>query len=89
MTDVIHKYKMVGDASFAPAGKVLLVDYQGDGSELPTLWVQHDPISTPMTSYHIFATGSNVPRDGLEHVGSAICGRFVWHVYRSVHDDED
>lgn len=64
----------------APVGKVVLVDYQSDNSEMPTLWIEHAP-GAPMATYVMVGTGHPIASH-MEHVGSAICGRFVWHVYR-------
>jgi hypothetical protein len=76
---MIYKYPFTATILRAPLGAVLLVGYQGDGSELPTLWIDHDQ-TAPYTNYFVVGTGQNRP-NGAKHVGSAICGRYVWHVY--------
>lgn len=78
----IRKYPF-GQSStvFAPIGKVLLADYQDNGSDLPTLWIEHDA-DAERVEYVIMATGAEWNESESEHVGSAICGRYVWHVYR-------
>lgn len=76
---MIYKYSFSSMTMIAPIGTVLLVDYQGDGSELPTLWIDHD-LTVAHTNYFIVGTGQARP-NAAQHVGSAMCGRYVWHVF--------
>jgi len=82
---VVYKYNFrKGGVIRAPRGYVALVAYQPNGTEFPTIWVEHDPGVTPECDYFIVGTGSPIdPYERAEHVGSALCGSFVWHVYRS------
>lgn len=47
----------------------------------PAIWLEVDD-SQPEGEREIlaFVTGADIP-DGWGHVGSAICGPYVWHVY--------
>lgn len=80
----IHKFKLPEHGHLmAPLGKVVLVAYEGDNSELPTVWIERD-MNSKHVPYSIVGTGEEYNPLGSEHVGSAICGRFVWHVFRNV-----
>lgn len=74
----VFKYPILSDKTIAPAGKVVLVDHQG--GDFPTMWVEVED-DTHNTEYLVVGTGWELEL-GLEHVGSAICGQFVWHIYR-------
>lgn len=63
----------------APFGKVLLIAQQHDSS-MPTMWLEADE-SNLSAVYYIIGTGDVAP-ENLDHVGSAVCGEYVWHVYR-------
>ncbi len=78
----IYKYHFNerGDPMTAPIGDVVLVDYEGDGTEAPTIWIEHTP-GCANTQYFMIGTGHRFDPDPVKHVGSARCGRFVWHVY--------
>lgn len=80
---VIYKYTIPADGMQAQRGDVRLVGYQGDSSELPTIWIEHTIGGGGLDEYHFIGTGMQFdqhPAD--EFVGSAQCGRFVWHVFR-------
>jgi hypothetical protein len=49
---------------------------------LPTVWIEQDLDRDPDTvlTLAVFGTGHAIP-EGVSHVGSAVCGPFVWHVY--------
>lgn len=76
----ILKYPIDAGDIIAPVGKVLMVGYQGAG-HLPTIWMEVPDNPEVFAHYHTLGTGWEVP-NGLVHVGSAICGQYVWHVYR-------
>lgn len=48
-----------------------------------TVWAQVDTLKPPtQVQILIVGTGNPMwPRDDLQHIGSAICGPFVWHVF--------
>lgn len=79
---VIYKYRWLrGEHLNVPRGKVVLVNYEGNGSELPTIWIEHEsPTDSRMMRLYLYGTGGKIDA-GHRHVGSAVCGRFVWHVY--------
>ena len=83
---VVYKYpfKDTGHRQ-TPVGKVILVAQQND-EPLPTVWVEHLVGEEKMHQLIIQGTGRHFPCDpgNTEHVGSAICGEFVWHVYKVV-----
>lgn len=85
MSRTIHKYGLTTGINVLPKGKVVLVGWLNhDDDVLPTIWIEYDPNDAQHTDqYVIVGTGHSVWID-MEHVGSAICGRFVWHVYKAV-----
>jgi hypothetical protein len=63
---------------WSPEDRVLLV---ADQRGTLTLWAeQEDAFPAPHREFIVVGTGFEAPA-GLEHVGSAVCGDFVWHVY--------
>lgn len=76
----IFKYETNRNPIIAPIGKVVLVAQQRPDQLLPTIWIEHYE-HAPVSSYEVYGTGHVIP-EHLEHVGSCICGDFVWHVYR-------
>jgi len=58
--------------------------------EIPTLWVEHllnddgTIYSTPRTAlrFRFYATGESIDGSLDSFVGTAVCGRYVWHVFR-------
>lgn len=87
MKSVIYKYPITDMVQSIPVGDVVLVAQQGD-STLPTLWVRHSQDTilagdyANKDTYTIVGTGNSFDNDGFAHVGSCVCGDFVWHVYR-------
>lgn len=81
MTQTIYKYEFTSGILKAPRGQVMLVAQQGQ-RDLPTIWIKHetDPKAIVMGVYEIVPTGGVVEVDET-HVGSAVCGIFVWHVF--------
>ena len=79
----IYKYPIASMETFCSIpgpGNVVLVDTQ-DGF-FPTVWVEVDTDKDEKAVlFRIFGTGADLPEHG-EHVGSAVCGKYVWHVYR-------
>ena len=64
--------------------KVILIASQ-HGSPFPTIWIEHNPEEEERSSvaFQIIGTGHVIP-DDYEHIGSAICGAFVWHIYKQL-----
>lgn len=87
INQVIYKYAMSNGVTRAPAGPVRLVAQQ-DGSELPTLWIEHLVNAPSDTNYYVRGTGQQFNDEGSKHVGSAVCGHFVWHVYAAPVGDQ-
>lgn len=63
-----------------PTGaKILSVGDQNGG---PHLWAEVHPDNDRETRvFHCHGTGHDVPEDGRQYVGTAICHPFVWHYY--------
>ena len=82
MTKRVYKYKFGNEADTIniKAAGIALVAQQGDDL-YPTVWAEHASEGEQVFDLMIFGTGKNIPF-GFEHIGSAICGPFVWHVYR-------
>lgn len=76
----IYKWPLSPTTSipWSPDDRVLMVADQGG---TPTLWAeQEDELPAPTRLVTVVGTGMTAPA-GLEHLGSAVCGEFVWHVY--------
>lgn len=83
MDKIIFKYELGEETRCIPTGKPVLVAQQFDNQPYPTLWVEHSTadIEHPTRDVIIVGTGMGFNAEGWEHVGSAICGAYVWHVY--------
>lgn len=77
---VVYKYPLSFDhETWVPDGQVVLVGTQ-DGDNV-TVWV-HQPREMDLEQRLIIrGTGHPVPGTA-RHVGSVICGPYVWHVFR-------
>jgi hypothetical protein len=78
----IWKYPLVlsggPQTMFMPAGARVV--FVGEQNDRPVMWTEvggGEPDTCRV--FRIFGTGQPIP--GGEYVGTAICGRFVWHVY--------
>lgn len=77
---VIYKYDFdLSGVLVVPHGKVVLVAQQNN-SELPSVWVEHEDITDERMALHMYGTGHQIDVRH-RHVGSAVCGSLVWHVY--------
>jgi len=86
----IWKFKFDDNVFIAtpPLAEPRVVHVAQQGQSLwPTVWIEHsdrgwwDPdVQRQSVELVIVGTGHPAPPD-LRHVGSAICGEFVWHVY--------
>jgi hypothetical protein len=61
-----------------PAGARVV--FVADQDEEPTMWAEVDG-SAPTEARRFRIHGTGHPIYGSWYVGTAICGRFVWHVY--------
>lgn len=82
----VYKWPLLGPdhpdiVSKVPWGwddKVLLI---ADQRGTLTLWAEQEDERPPTPRlFEVVGTGGIRP-EGMEHVGSAVCGDFVWHVY--------
>ena len=83
MTRLIYKYDFDDRTALQLTlrnPKVILVAQQSGA--LPTVWIEQDLDLAPNTvlTLAVFGTGHVIP-DEVNHIGSAVCGPFVWHVY--------
>jgi hypothetical protein len=77
----VYKWPLIEPTTkvpWSPDDRVLLV---ADQRGTLTLWAeQEDEREAPVRGFTVVGTGHKAPA-GLDHVGSAVCGEFVWHVY--------
>jgi len=77
----IWKYELRGaltELEMPFGARVIHAGYQDNA--LPTLWAEVDP-SLPSVTRRFWVTGTGHDVPSGVHVGSAVCGAFVWHVY--------
>lgn len=84
MTRTVYKYELddeVTELGLDTEAKVVLVAQQHERT-FPTIWIEHDPdASCCWHRFYVTGTGHPIPVN-TTHVGSAICGEFVWHIYQ-------
>lgn len=63
-----------------PSGAVLRLVGRDPMRGCPALWFEVDPeAETRKRRFLVHGTGHEIR--GAQHVGSAICGAYVWHIY--------
>lgn len=80
----VWKYPLNHGDNFVPVGKVVLVGIDPAADPMyasPCVWIEPDETGDDQQHLVFYGTGHDIPSDA-EHVGSVICGFFVWHVYR-------
>ena len=84
----IWKYTLdIGIATAINLSRNARVLHVGQQEGTVTIWISLDPVSTDVSErlYHIVGTGwSEENLDRWTHVGTAIVGEFVWHVFEEV-----
>ncbi len=75
---------------WAPGTKIVHFDTQpndmeraNDDSRALRFWVEHNPSLAGVgrgVNLYVYPTGGHIP-DHFQHVGTAIDGRYVWHLY--------
>ena len=66
--------------------RILHVGFQGG---VVCLWIRVNPEAEKKPhSFFITGTGQECPASTLEHVGTAVSGDFVWHVWASTSQDQ-
>lgn len=71
----VYTLQMPRDRALAKVGRDPL-------SGLPAMWFIVESDSPKQEcKYKVFATGEDIT-GSVSHVGTAICGRYVWHVFR-------
>lgn len=85
MQRVIYKYSLFGDLVPVPQGNIIHVGWEAPNL-LPTVWIDHGLAQQDIQTLRILGTGYvyDAVVEQLEHIGSAQCGEFVWHVYRKL-----
>lgn len=76
----IYKYEADGDGTYQlpDTAEIVLVAHQGQ--VFPTVWAIVSPDDRSKgTILQAVGTGHPIP-PSTDHVGSAICGAFVWHL---------
>lgn len=83
MQRVVYKYPLYGDRWQVPHGQIIHVGWEAPNL-LPTVWIDHGLVQQGSQLLRILGTGHVYEDtiDRLEHIGSAQCGEFVWHVYK-------
>lgn len=79
----VHKYSLdITDAQAVPMPKGAKVVHVGEQRGVLCLWAEVDT-DRPKEDRHfvIVGTGNPRPKDAKTHLGSAVVGPFVWHVY--------
>ena len=81
----IYKYRLelkdgVQDLGLPSGAKVLHVDQQAG---IPTLWAMVEPTASEVSRrFRVIGTGWPVVKsDSLQHIGTWLCGEYVWHVF--------
>lgn len=79
----VWKYPLMADEHLLVLPRPAEIVHVGaePGRTFPTVWVEVRP-GAPRRPRHLSVrgTGHEVP-EGATHLGSAVCGPFVWHVY--------
>lgn len=68
---------------WAPGTKIVHVAPVPGDNERVQFWVEHKPKMSGTgrrVKLRVFGTGHEIP-DGWTHIGTAICGPFVWHLF--------
>ncbi|WP_162941562.1 DUF7352 domain-containing protein [Desertimonas flava] len=87
---VIWKYEIPVDGLTLELAhpRIVHVDHDPTGMEpdlLPFVWIEHGrPGPLEQVEIRFVGTGQPVPDAPFRHVGTAICGQLVWHVYARV-----
>lgn len=71
--------------------QIVLVGWQGPDPAQLCIWAEVECADGPSlegvemvrTQLKVFGTGHEMPYENLKHLGSAIAGPFVWHVYQA------
>ena len=87
---VIWKYQLLttDNAVNMPRGAKVIHVEQQHGGVLPTLLAEVDPTAPNETRRFIVVGTGGDCSDDWQHVGSGVCGAFVWHIYEEVDDEQ-
>jgi hypothetical protein len=82
MAKVIKTYFLSEGVNELPYGKVLLIAHK-DKKSFPYIWIEHDIEDERTVSYKVIGKKKEDSDDVNYpyHVGSCVCGFYVWHVY--------
>ncbi len=65
-----------------PIGAKILHVGRDPAEGIPCIWAEIGLMAPKCTrNFMIKGTGWNFEEVGLEYIGTAICGEFVWHIY--------
>lgn len=92
---VIHQFTFFGLSELSMvmvAPRVVLVAEDPDGQgRAPTVWIEHlvdaavDHPRTTQVDFKFVPSGIDTFPADWHHVGSCVCGLYVWHVYQRSH----
>jgi hypothetical protein len=84
----IWKYQLIaGNDLRVRLLEPVIIFVSGQGEAEPVVWIEHGghnpDLLEPTLEITFIGTGHPVPEssEGWNHVGSTVCGPFVWHVY--------
>ena len=82
MAKVIKQYLLSEGTNKLPYGKVLLIGHK-DKKSFPSIWIEHDIEDERTVVYKVIGNQKEDSDDFRypHHVGSCVCGFYVWHVY--------
>jgi hypothetical protein len=79
---VVYKYHVEGEV-FMPEGYKIL--HVGEQNRSLFVWALVDPNRLEMpVRFEVHGTGQPFDPEGLEHIGTAFQGPYVWHVFKRV-----
>lgn len=87
MTRTIHKYpiKITEEQEILLAHGAIIRHF-GFQDGKPFIWVEFRPEwkaehGNTIVRLYVVGTGEHIPRDAEHFIGTALAGRFVWHLY--------
>src|SRR5439155_5263356 len=83
----IHKYVfsqgLTIQTFFIPQDRIILHVGPDPSTGLPAMWFQVETNSIEKEVTYIVIPTGGCPAGSQSFVGTAICGKYVWHIYRN------